>query len=50
MTVMPTHMTGVSSDNEVLHTCYWVLELAQHFDLGTMKAPDEPEWEALMGK
>ncbi|KAF1361185.1 hypothetical protein EJ07DRAFT_176574 [Lizonia empirigonia] len=49
ISVKPTSMADIPPDDQSMHGAPMVLEIAQYFDLGLCKAPDEAEWDALMG-
>lgn len=49
ISVKPTSMADTPPDDQSMHDAPLILEIAQYFDLGLCKAPDEAEWGALMG-
>lgn len=46
----PAKTADIPVDDKDLRSCEWLIEIAQYVDLGIMKALDEPEWQALIGK
>lgn len=50
ITLKPAKVSNIPANDKDLRSCQWIIEVAQYVDFGIMKALDEPEWQALVGK